>query len=1422
MFSKIISFSVKNRPVVLLGVLAIIVWGSYSMVSLPIDAVPDITNNQVQIITRAPALATQEVEYFITAPLEQLFANLQGVEDFRSISRFGLSVITVVFEDQIDVMKCRQLVSEQLVKANEFIPAGAEIPELAPISTGLGEIYQYIIRPQKGYEQKYSIDELRTIQDWMVRRQLSGIAGVVEVNSFGGKVKQYQIKPKVHALRSYQLTTEDIFKAVTAANFNSGGGYLERDGMTFFLRGEGKLENAKDLESVVVKYTHGIPLLLSDVAEVSIGHQIRYGAMTSNGKGEVVGGIVMMLKGSNSNQVINRIKQRIEVINTSLPEGLEIHAFLDRSILVNKTIKTVAVNLLEGGIIVILVLVLFMGNWRAGLITASVIPLSMLFAFGCMEVFGVSANLMSLGAIDFGLVVDGSVIVIEAILFKMSFLTPNKPNGAINFENEVTTAATNIRKSAAFGEIIILIVYLPILTLSGIEGKMFKPMAQTVSFAILGAMILSFTYIPMMASWLLRSQAPGQHSRFSENLMQKLKSKYQKILGIALRYRISIVSSTLLAFAISVWMLTKLGAEFIPSLDEGDFALEVRLKTGTALSETIKTSTQVEKILAEFPEVKEVVSKIGTSQIPTDPMPVEANDLMVVLHPPSQWTTAETKDALADSMKQALGVLPGVLFEFLQPIEMRFNELMTGVKSDVAVKIYGDNLTTLQELSEEVAMHLTTIQGIADIKPEEIEGLPQINIKPNRKLLAKYGFSVDQIHQVIEASVAGKLSGQILEEEKRFDIVIRFFEASEATLDALRLLPVGIRNGRTFTLAELCHISYVDAPVQISRDNARRRVVVGFNVRGRDVASVIDELKTKLNSKLKLPTGYYFTFGGQYENLRKALDRLQIVVPLALFTIFMLLYFTFNSWRLATIIFLAIPMATIGGVFALWLRDMPFSISAGIGFIALFGVAVLNGIVLVSHFEELKRTEQWDYLLLIRGALDRLRPVLMTATVASLGFLPMALSNSAGAEVQKPLATVVIGGLLTSTFLTLIVLPVLYSFFSRLKIPILLVLAVWFLPHQSGAQSTTSLEEAIQVAKEQNTILNARAKDIESAYTLRKSAYLLPKAQIDALYGQLQEVRNDYTFTAVQEFSPFLISALRKSATVRVSQSESFYNQALLRLVTEIRMLYNKYTYLENQLILNAKLDSLFGRLVKSTQYEFEIGSKPVLDAIAAKTQKKLLEQKSRNLVKDKEILRAQLKYLTGVQQELFPQKLNELQLEAEEYQEHPQLTLARLEVEGLKKKAGIERAYLFPDVRLGYINQSVEGIRGLQAAQAGFSIPIAAKGYHLRYKASKIEIEAQSLQYEAFMNEWNTLKLKAELNYDRLKEESLFYTLQALPESDQIWKSALELFDKGQIDFHQLVMVLRQAIEIQEQYLEKQFQLNQSVIDRWYLNGKI
>ena len=1015
--------------------LGLIIYGLFELKKLPIDAVPDITDNQVQIITVSPSLGAPDVERFITFPLEQTNYNIQGIKEMRSFSRFGLSVITIVFRDDVDLLVARQQVAERLQQVSKDIPTNLGVPQMAPISTGLGEIYQYVVRPKKGFEHRYNPMELRTIQDWIVRRQLLGTPGVADVASFGGNLKQYEVAVNPAILKSMGVTITEVFNALQKNNQNTGGAYIEKGPSVLFIRTEGLMNKIPDIENTVVKnLADGTPILIKNIGKVQYGKAIRYGAMTFNGKSEVAGGVVMMMKGSNSNEVIKLVKSRIEEIQKTLPEGVKIDAFLDRTKMVNNAIGTVSKNLLEGALIVIFVLVLFLGNFRAGLLVASVIPLAMLFAIIMMNIFGVSGNLMSLGALDFGLIVDGAVIIVEAILHRFKHLTKfqDKKISQEFMDREVYTSSSTMMNSAVFGQIIILIVYLPILTLQGIEGKMFKPMAQTVIFALLGAFILSLTYIPMMSSLFL-SKKIDLKNNFSDKMMDQLEAFYHRTLNFVLKIPNLVFFSVVGLFLISLFLMSRLGGEFIPSLPEGDFAVDTRVLPGSNLKTSTDAVQKSSKILMKkFPEIEKIVGKTGSSEIPTDPMPIDASDMMIILKPRAEWTSAKTYNELAEKMSAELKKnLVGVTYSFQYPVAMRFNELMTGARQDVVCKIYGENLDTLKVYAEKLGAISKKINGAQNIYVEPISGMPQIVISYKREALSQFGLNVEDVNNIVNTAFAGQSTGSVFEGEKKFDLVVRLDGEQRKNVDDVNNLLISTPSGIEIPLSTVASVELKESVNQIQRENAQRRIIVGFNVRNRDIQSTVEDLQKVVEKDFKLPSGYSISYGGTFENLQQAKSRLMIAVPISLLLILLMLYFAFNSVKYGLLIFSAIPLSMIGGILSLWIRDMNFSISAGVGFIALFGVAVLNGIVLIAEFNRQKLVHSDLKEVVKIGGKTRLRPVLMTAFVASLGFLPMAISTGEGAEVQRPLATVVIGGLLLATFLTLYLLPLIYIWFEE-------------------------------------------------------------------------------------------------------------------------------------------------------------------------------------------------------------------------------------------------------------------------------------------------------------------------------------------------------------------------------------------------------
>lgn len=1124
MIQKIIQFSVRNKLIIALMTLGLVIWGSYQLSKLPFDALPDITDNQVQIITISPSLGAADIERLITMPIELGTQNIQGIQQIRSFSRFGLSLVTVVFKDNVDLFWARQQIAERINQIKGEIPEGLGSPEMGPITTGLGEIYQYIVRPKKGFEDQYNAMDLRTIQDWVIRKQLLSTPGVADVSSFGGYLKQYTIEVDPQQLYARKISLSDVFEAVNANNQNAGGSYIERNKSALYIRTEGLASSIEDLENIVVKEpSNHVGIKLKEIAQIKMGSATRYGAMCYNDEGEVAGAVVMMIKGENSMEVIAQVKTRMEEIKKQLPEGVEIDAFLDRTKMVKNALTTVETNLLEGAVIVLLVLVLFLGQWRAGWIVASVIPLAMLFAIGMMNLFGVSGNLMSLGALDFGLIVDGAVIVVEGILHQLH----HPANQRQDRDNVTIESTSRTMTSVIFGQIIILIVYFPILALSGIEGKMFIPMAQTVSFAIIGAFILSMTYIPMMSALFLKPDKSNQPN-FSDRMIVKIQVAYHKRLLQARKNQKVVLVTSFSLMIIAFVILNKMGGEFIPELEEGDFAVETRMLLGTHLNTTIEASQKAAGLIkGKFPEVEKVVTKIGSGEIPTDPMPMEACDMIVVLKDKKLWTSAKTFDELAQKMNDTLSVFPGVSVGFQFPVQMRFNELMTGARQDVVCKIFGENLDTLSRYAVQLGQIMSTIDGAQDVYVESLMGMPQAVIQYNRPALSQYGVSIEEVNSMIQASFAGRISGCIYEGEKKFNINVRLDQNKTKETRDISHLWIETQHHGKVPLSALASISTEDGVNQIQREEAQRRIIVGFNVRDRDIQSTVDELQAKIEEQVRLPQYYRIEYGGTFENLQAAKSRLAIAVPVSLLLIFLLLYFAFGSVGQGLLIYSAIPLSAIGGVFALVMFGMPFSISAGIGFIALFGVAVLNGIVLMSEFNRLEKEGCEDtWQIILQGTKTLVRPILMTAAAPSLGFIPMVISSGAGAEVQKPLALVVIGGIISATILTLFVLPLLYAWFHQRKlkrasvsriaifIPIFIMVAM-----EGNAQNELTEAQCIQWAKTASPVVIEKIR-LEQKNVQSRSKIFEEETNVFFEYGNVNSMALDNRLGVQQSFSP--------------------------------------------------------------------------------------------------------------------------------------------------------------------------------------------------------------------------------------------------------------------------------------------------------------
>ncbi len=1374
MIERIIHFSIKNKFVVGLFILALVGWGTYSLIRLPIDAIPDVTNNQVQVIALAPSLAVQEVESFITAPIEVAVANIPDIIELRSISRLGLSVITVVFKDDVDLYWARQQLSERLKEAEEEIPAGLAKIGLAPISSGLGEIFQYRLAVDKGLEKKYNPMELRTIQDWVVRREMLGTPGVADINSYGGFVKQYEIAVNPERLRGMNLSLTNIFEALEKNNENTGSAYIDKKPNAYFIRGIGLVKTLSDIEKIVVKSNpSGIPILVRDIATVQYGSATRYGAFVVDTT-EAVGGVVMMLKGANAHEVNDNVSERIATIQKSLPKGVKIEPFLNRSDLVGRAIGTVSRNLIEGALIVIFILVLLLGNVRAGLIVASVIPLAMLFAISLMNIFGVSGNLMSLGAIDFGLIVDGAVIIVEGVVHRI-FLSKHYHPGVKRLtqdqmDENVFESAKRMMSSATFGQIIILIVYLPIIALVGIEGKMFRPMAQVVAFALLGATILSLTYVPM-ASALFLSKKTEHKRTISDRLMDRMHKAFNPVILYALKHKLLVSVSAILLFISSLFLFSSLGGEFIPQLEEGDLAAGVMTLQGGSLSNTVEMVEKANKILlANFPEIIHAVCKIGAGEIPTDPTPMETGDYIITLKDKSEWTSASTREELVAKMQESLIPLAGVKFEFQQPIQMRFNELLSGSKQDIAIKIFGDDLNTLAEKAASVEKIIQQIEGVEDINVEKVTGLAQVQVDYNRDRLAQYGLTVGDANRVLRAAFAGSQAGVVYDEEKRFGLIVRLDKDYRQSLDDVKNLSVTLSNGEQIPFEQVADISIRSGPAQVSRENTKRRITVGFNVRGRDIENVIKDVTAKIDQQVKLPTGYFVSFGGQFKNLEAAKARLSIAVPVALLMIFVLLFFTFNSVKQTLLIFSAVPMSAIGGVFALWIRDMNFSISAGVGFIALFGVAVLNGIVLIAEFNRLEKEGITDVTeRVLKGLQSRLRPVIMTAAVASLGFLPMALSNSAGAEVQKPLATVVIGGLLTATLLTLIILPVFYVIFStkrfrflpkRKSVAVASIVLFLFIGTsgmrnanaQGKKQVSINLHDAILMALDSNLAVRSAVYSVDMQKALKGASLDIPKISVEGQYGQFNSNSKDNSLTLSQSFAfPSVYINQRKLANAAIKDSEWQLMTSQIEIATQVKQIYWQLAYLSSKYKLWLYQDSLYSGFQRAAELRAKAGETNRLEMITARSQSLEIKNQLQQLKADIGILNRQMKTILNTESQVIPvdSVLHRIYFSVESgnlgFQANPYLGQIKHQTEVVRLEKKLEQSRALPDFSIGYFSQTMRGtqeINGLPrifgdgdrftGIQAGMAIPLWLSPYSAKIKAAKIKEQV------AILNERN------------------------------------------------------------------------------------
>lgn len=1458
MIERIIRFSIHNKFIVVFFVIVLIGWGIYSLTRLPIDAIPDITNNQVQIISLAPSLAVQEVESFITAPIEVAIANIPDIIELRSISRLGLSVITVVFKDGVNIYWARQQLSERLKDAEDVIPEGLAKIELAPVSTGLGEIFQYRLAVDKELENKWTPMELRTLQDWVVRREMLGTPGVADINSYGGFVKQYEIAVNPEQLRGMNLTLSDIFDALENNNENTGSAYIDKRPNAYFIRGIGLVKTIADIEKIVVKRnSSGIPILIRDIATVQYGSAIRYGAFVVDTL-ETVGGVVMMLKGSNAHEVIDNVENRIASIQKSLPKGVKIEPYLNRSDLVGRTIGTVSRNLIEGALIVIFILVLLLGNMRAGLIVASVIPLSMLFAISMMNFFGVSGNLMSLGAIDFGLIVDGAVIIVESVVHRIT-TGHDWQAGAGSLSQQqmddiVYESTKCMMSSAIFGQIIILVVYLPIMALVGIEGKMFRPMAQVVSFALLGAAILSLTYVPV-ASALFLSKKTEYKRNSSDRIMEWMHKIFNPVIDFVLAHKFLVSVTAVSFFVLSVFVFSLLGGEFIPQLEEGDLAAGVVTLQGGSLSNTIETVKKANGILLEnFPEIKHVVCKIGAGEIPTDPTPMETGDYVITLKDKKEWTSARTREELVEKMEDKLSVLAGVKFEFQQPIQMRFNELMTGSKQDVAIKIFGDDLNTLAVKASEVEKIIQQINGVEDINVEKVTGLEQVQVYYNRDRLAQYGLSVDDANRILRAAFAGSEAGVVYDGEKRFALVVRLDENYRHNLDDVKNLSVRLPNGGQITFDQLADISIQSGPAQISREDARRRITIGFNVRNRDVASVINDVSSRIDKQITLPAGYYVSYGGQFRNLEAAKKRLSVALPVALLLIFVFLYLTFNSIKQSLLIFSAVPLAAIGGIFALWVRNMNFSISAGIGFIALFGVAVLNGIVLIAEFNRLEKEGIIDIKQRVyQGLHTRLRPVIITAAVASLGFLPMALSTSAGAEVQKPLATVVIGGLFTATLLTLVVLPVFYVIFSshkprislkhkgKVSICLLLTGSLFFNVSEAQEVKIVTLHKAIQMALDSNPEVRLSGYSVDMQHALKNSSWDIGKTNIDVEYGQFNSNSKDNSITVSQSFAfPTVYINQSRLANATVKRNEWQLQGSKLEIATQVKQIYWQLVFLYSRETLLQYQDSLFSGFQRAAELRAKSGETNQLEMVTARTQSLEVRNQLKQATVDIGIYLRKLQMLLNTDVLLRPADtlLRRISYifpsDSMALVQNPSLGYMQQQVKVSVYERMLERSHMMPDFSIGYFSQTIQGtqdIRGVyrtfgagdrfNGIQAGISIPLWFVPYTSKIKAAKINEQIMRTNAAYYSKSLLASFHSLQDEYRKYLGNVDYYEQQALPEADMIIEQSTHNYRAGNMDYLDYVQNLNRALAIKQGYLDALNSYNQIVITIESITGK-
>ena len=1447
MLNRIINFSIRNKLIILLITISVAGFGIYAITQIPLGAVPDITNNQIQVITTTRNLSTQDVEQFITYPVELEMSNLPGVKEIRSISKFGLSVVTIVFNDNLGTYLPRQLIAEKIKSASANIPEGFGTPEMGPITTGLGEIYQYILDTKPGYEKKYSTMELRTIQDWVVKRQLSGINGVVEVNTWGGFLKQYEVAVDPEYLKNFDISLIEVYDALTENNSVAGGAYIEKQNQSYFIRGDGLVKSLDDLRNTVIKNIEGIPVLVGDVATVQYGSANRFGAITANGEGEKVLGQIMMLKDANSNKVINDVKSRVAEIQKTLPDGIFINPILERSELIGKTSLTVMENLLFGCLIVLFVVVLLLGNWRSGLVIASLIPLSLLFTISMMFIFGIDANLMSLGALDFGIIIDGAVIIVEFIAVKLTVsaadLSKAKGDEKQKLMDKITfNGASKMMNSSVFGQVIILIVFIPILSLTGVEGKMFRPMALSFSFALLGAMFFGLTWLPVASSLFLKPVPEEKKFRITRWIMALVYRTYEPVIKWAYGKKKLVLALALASLVLTGFIFTRMGGEFVPTLDEGDFVIQPVLKTGTSLSKTVELTTQMENILLEkFSEVDQIVCRIGAAEVPTDPMSMEEIDMIIKLHPKKEWVVAKTKEGLADKFKEALSVLPGIDYEFTQPIEMRFNELITGVRADLAIKIFGEDLDLLNEKAIEVKSLIVNVPGAADVIMEKTAGLPQMSVKYKRDKVAYYGLNIAELNQYLTMGFGGEITGSVFEGEKRFDMVVRLKSEFRNDIEHIRNLYVTLPNGHQVPLSELAEIEYAKGPAKISRDNTHRRVVVSVNVRNRDLESVVADIESILSNKLDLPPGYYLEYGGQFENLRNATNRLKLAVPIALLLIFIFLHFAFQSIREAAMVFSAVPLSVVGGVILLWARGMPFSISAGVGFIALFGIAVLNGIVLIEHLKELKEEGITDMReRIMKGTKGRLRPVMLTAAAAAMGFFPMAISTSAGAEVQRPLATVVIGGLITSTMLTMIALPLLYAIldnvtgirFRPLRLvrnKVLPVLLLLFIPAFTSIAQTRSLSlsEAIDLAFENNKEIKAYSLYVDEQKALIPASFSIDKANLYYEYDENNVAENNYPLGVIgieQSFSfPTVYSAQKKVAGINVEVFKNELRRQKRLIAKGVSKSYYEILYLKNMQLKYRFIDSVYTNYSKAANSSYELGDVTYLEMLSSRSKHNEIKLKQNQIARELNMALNNLQSIIQSSSEIdVPfQQLSKIETQISVVDNSPGFEVMAQLTRKEQALTKLEKNKLLPDINVGYFNgtNQYDNAKKYYGFNVGLAVPLFFGEQKAKIKAGKFACEAALNRQENYKIQYQNKvsQLIEELvKYDELIE---YYISDGKNLSKEIMLSAQKSFESGTIDFFRFVQSIDNAIEIELNYLENLSEYNRVVLEINYLN---